>query len=163
MFLFHHAISLFSELPNNNLLYLLWHSKLRVKQSTHLWFCKVLLVNSLQSVKAWQACAQQTEKNHSHTNSAVSRQVYMHALLVQHLQSVFLQYMIWYVPKSEKVHVQKRQKNWWKYTDCAELKKITIKSCSNCSIYSSLFFKFFKCRYFLFCLIEKKKQLQITE
>jgi len=29
-----HAISLFSELYNNNLLYLLWHSKLRVKQCT---------------------------------------------------------------------------------------------------------------------------------
>jgi len=28
---------------------------------------------------------------------------YEHALLVQHLQSVFFQYMIWYVPKSEKV------------------------------------------------------------
>jgi len=26
-----------------------------------------------------------TEKSHSHTNSAVSRQVYVHALLVQHL------------------------------------------------------------------------------
>jgi len=36
--------------------------------------------------KAWQARAQQTEKNHSHTNSVVSRQVYVHALLVQHLQ-----------------------------------------------------------------------------
>jgi len=31
LFLFHHAISLFSELHNNNLLYLLWHSKLRIK------------------------------------------------------------------------------------------------------------------------------------
>jgi len=37
---------------------------------------EVLFVNSLQSVKAWQACAQQKEKNHTHTNSAVSRQVY---------------------------------------------------------------------------------------
>jgi len=32
LFLFHHAISLFLELHNNNLLYLLWHSKLRVKK-----------------------------------------------------------------------------------------------------------------------------------
>jgi len=32
LFLFHHAISLFSELPSNNLLYLLWHSKFKVKQ-----------------------------------------------------------------------------------------------------------------------------------
>jgi len=39
-------------------------------------------------------------------NSAISRQVYAHALLVQHLYnllSILLQYMIWYGPKSEKV------------------------------------------------------------
>ena len=63
-------------------------------KAPHLWFRKVLLVNSLRSVEAWQACAQQTEKKHSHTNSAVSRQVYVHALLVQHLQSVF--FNIWF-------------------------------------------------------------------
>jgi len=34
LFLFHHAISLFSELHNDNLLYLLWHSKLRAKKCT---------------------------------------------------------------------------------------------------------------------------------
>jgi len=34
LFLFHHAISLFQELYNNNLLYLLWHSKLRVRKCT---------------------------------------------------------------------------------------------------------------------------------
>jgi len=28
------------------------------------------------------------------------------------------------------------QENWLKYTDCAELKKITIRIYSNCSIYS---------------------------
>ena len=53
----------------------------------------MLLVSSLLSGKTWQACAQQTEKN-SHTNSAVSRHVYVHALLVQHLRSVFFQYLI---------------------------------------------------------------------
>jgi len=42
--------------------------------------------NSLQSGKAWQECAQQTKKKHFHTNSAVSCHVYLHALLVQHLQ-----------------------------------------------------------------------------
>jgi len=31
--------------------------------------------------KAWQACAQQTEKSHSHTNSAASRQVYVAYML----------------------------------------------------------------------------------
>ena len=57
-------------------------------------FHKVLLVNSFKGGKAWQACAQQTEKSHSHTNSAVSHQVSVHALLVQHLYSGFLQHMV---------------------------------------------------------------------
>jgi len=34
LFLLHHAISPFSELHNNNFLYLLWHSNLRVKKCT---------------------------------------------------------------------------------------------------------------------------------
>ena len=72
LFLFHHAISLFSELHNNNLLYPLWHSKLRVKNVPHLCFHEVLLVSSLLNSKTWQACSQQTEKNHFDTNSAVS-------------------------------------------------------------------------------------------
>ena len=87
LFLLHHTISPFSELHNNILLYQLWHSNLRVKKRTPYLFAQMLLVNPLQSCNAWQACAQQTEKNHSHTNSAVSRQVYVHALLVQHLYS----------------------------------------------------------------------------
>jgi len=37
----------------------------------------VLLVNSLHIGKVWQARTQQTEKSHSHTNSAVSRHVYV--------------------------------------------------------------------------------------
>jgi len=85
LFLFHHAISPFSELHNNNLLYPLWQAKLGAKNVPHLCFHEVLLVSSLICSKAWQACSQQTEKNHSHTNSAVSCQVYVHALLVQQL------------------------------------------------------------------------------
>ena len=85
LFLFLHTMSLFSELHNDNLLYLIWHSKLRVKKCTRLWFCNVLLVSSLLNGKAWQACAQETERNHLHTNSTVSRQVYVHAPLVQYL------------------------------------------------------------------------------
>jgi len=52
------------------------------------------MVNVLQSGKAWQECAQQTEKSHSYTNSAGSRQLYVHALLVEHLYrpSVFFQH-----------------------------------------------------------------------
>jgi len=65
------------------------------------------------------------EKPYSYTNSAVSRQVYVHALLVQHLYSVFFQYMVWYGPTSETAWMQRRQKKWLKNTDFAELKKIT--------------------------------------
>jgi len=71
----HHATSPFSELHKNNLLYLLWYSNSRVKKCAPFYFRKVLLVNSLQSGKAWQERAQPTEKSHSHTNSVVSRQV----------------------------------------------------------------------------------------
>jgi len=86
-----------------------------------------------------EACAQQTEKNHSTQTLQFHVKVYVHALLVQHLQSVFFQYMIGYVPKSEKVWMQRRQKNSLKYTDCAELKKITIRSYSKLFDLFSLF------------------------
>jgi len=42
-------------------------------------------------------------KNHSHTTSAVSRDVYVHALLVQHLWSVFCLHTIRYGPTLENV------------------------------------------------------------
>jgi len=76
------------ELHNNNLLYLLCHSNLRVNECTPSLFLQIFgqMVSSLQSGKAWQECAQQTKKKHFHTNSAVSCQVYLHALLVQHLR-----------------------------------------------------------------------------
>jgi len=85
----------------------------------------------------------------------------MHALLVQHQQSAFFQHMIWYGPRSEKVQMHRRQKNWLKYTDCAELKKITVKIYWNCSIYSSLFFKSIKFCCCSFCLIKKNLQLTV--
>jgi len=121
----------------------------------------VLLVNWLQSGKAWQACAQQTEKNHSHTNSAVTRQIHVDALLVRHLyNSVFFQYMVWHGPTSETVWMQRRQKNWSKYSDFIELKKITSIIYSN-SNYSSLFFKPFKFRCCSFCFIKEYVQLTV--
>ena len=52
-------------------------------------------------VKAWHVRAHETEKIHSHTTSAVSSQVYVHAQLVQHLYSVFFQHMVWHGPISE--------------------------------------------------------------
>ena len=47
--------------------------KFEGKEMYPIFVSAVLLVNSLQSGKAWQACAQQTEKRQSHTNSADSR------------------------------------------------------------------------------------------
>jgi len=38
--------------------------KFEGKKCTPFLFSQMLLVNSLQSGKAWQACAQQTEKSH---------------------------------------------------------------------------------------------------
>jgi len=71
-------------------LLLLWHSTFKVKKCSPSLFLQSVVVSSLQSGKDWQVCAQQREKSHTHTTSAVSRQVYVHALLVQHLQQWFL-------------------------------------------------------------------------
>jgi len=106
--------------------------------------------------------AHSKQKKHSHTNSAVSRQVYMHALLVQHLQSVSVYFFNndLVCSKIRKSLDVEKAENQLKYTNCAEIKKITIRIYSNCMIYSSLFFKSFKSHCCSFCLIEKK--LQIT-
>jgi len=87
-------------------------------------------------------------ENHSHPNSAVSCQVYVRALIMQHLQGVFFKHdLVW--SKIRKSLDTGRQKNWLKQ----ELKKITIRIYSNCLIYFSLFFKSFKFCCCLFCLI----------
>ena len=125
----------------------------------NLFLRKVLLVNLLQSDKAWQESAQQAEKSYTHTHSAVSRQVYVHALLVQHLYSVFFQYIVWHGPTSESASIQRRQKIWLKYTDFTDLKKITSRTHSNCSNYSFLYFKSFKFRCYSFCFIKTNLQL----
>jgi len=88
LFLLHRAISPFSELHAYNLLYQLWHSNLRVKKSTPSLFFQSVVG---QFTPKWLGNhAHSKQKNHSHTNSAVSRQVYVHALLVQHLQYIGL-------------------------------------------------------------------------
>jgi len=86
LFLFHHAISLFSELHNNNFLYLLWHSKLKVKKRPPSLFLQSVVgqFTSKWCIKLGKH-AHSKQKNHSHTNSAASRHVYVHTLLVQHL------------------------------------------------------------------------------
>jgi len=67
--------------------------------------------------------------------------------------------MVWHSPKSETASMQRRQKNWLKYTDFTELKKVTSRIHSNCSNYSFVFFTFFKFRCCSFCFI---KTLQLT-
>jgi len=56
--------------------------------------------------------------------------------------------------------MQKRQDNWLKYADCAELKKITSRICSNYSNFSSLFVKSFKFRCYSF--VSLKTSLRLT-
>ena len=59
--------------------------------------------------KAWQERSEQTEKSHSHTIYAISRQVYVYDLLVQHLYSAFFQHMVCYGPTSKTDLIQRRQ------------------------------------------------------
>ena len=75
--------------------------------------------------------------------------------IVQHLYNVILQYMVWYFPTSETAWMQRRQKNWLKYTNFTELKKITSRIYSNCSNYSCLFFKSFQFICYSLCFIKK--------
>jgi len=59
--------------------------KIEGKEMYPSFFSQCVVGHCTLSGKAWQACAQRTEKNHFHTTSAVSHQVYVHALLDQHL------------------------------------------------------------------------------
>jgi len=69
------------------------------------------------------------QKNHSHTTSAVSRQVSVHVLAGSaSIKCIFSTYG----PTSETVWMERRQK----YPDFTELKKITSRVYSNCSNYS---------------------------
>ena len=45
--------------------------------------------------------AHSKQRKATRTQIAVSRQVYAHALLVQHLYSAFFQHLFWYDPTSE--------------------------------------------------------------
>ena len=78
------------------------------------------------------------------TQTAVSRQVYVRALIVQHQYSVFFQEMVWYGPTSETAWMQRRQKNWLKYTNFTELKKIISRIYPNCSNDSFSYFQVFQ-------------------
>jgi len=61
----------------------------------------VLLVSSLIEVAGLGKHAHSKQKSHAHTTSVVSCQVYVYALLVQHLSSVFFRHMVWYGPTSK--------------------------------------------------------------
>jgi len=54
--------------------------------------------------------------------------------------------MTWHGPKSEKLIDGHNAEYWLKYTDCAQLRKITITNCL-------IFFKSFKFHCCSFCLI----------
>ena len=48
--------------------------------------------------------------------------MYMPSTSIYCEPSVFFQYMVWYGPTSETAWMQRKQKNWLKYTDFTELK-----------------------------------------
>ena len=93
----HHVISPFSKLDNNNL-YLLWHSKLRVRDVTHLCFIKVLLVSLFhQQSGAWHACAQQAGKSHTRTTSVVSCKICVFPTSSGSIERIYQHNLIWFV------------------------------------------------------------------
>ena len=102
LFLLHHAISPFSELHSNNLLCLLWRSKLRVKKCTPSLF--------LQSVVGWftQKVVRLGEHAHSKQKKTIPTWTqqfhvkFVHVLLVQHFRSVFFQHVVWYIVQQQK-------------------------------------------------------------
>ena len=67
---------------------------------------------------------------------------------------------IWFGPTSVTAWMQRRQKNWFKYTDFTELKKITSRIDSNTSNFSSFFFQTIK--FFAACFVSLKNNLQLT-
>ena len=75
-----------SELHNNNLLYQLWHLNLRVKNVPHVCFRKCCWSNHSKGVRL-DKHAHSKQRKPLPQNSAVLRQVYVHALVVQHLYS----------------------------------------------------------------------------
>jgi len=54
--------------------------------------------------------AQSKERKATPTQTAVSRQVYVHALLVQHVYSAFFQHMVYCGPTSGTALMQRAQK-----------------------------------------------------
>jgi len=163
LFTLHHVISPFSELHNNNLLqaYLLWHSKVRVMKCTHLYFRKVLLVSSLQSGKARQAYAQQREiATRTQTLQFHARFVHVTCYSSASLKDIFsTHHLVWssyrksfYADKAEKLI---------KICRFYRAEEVTSRIYSNCSNYSSLFFKSFKFRCCSFVSSKKKLQLSV--
>ena len=106
---------------------------------THLYFRKVLLVSSLQSGKARQAYAQQTEKaTRTQTLQFHARFVHVTCYSSASLQDIFsTHHLVWssyrksfYADKAEKLI---------KICRFYRAEEVTSKIYSNCSNYSSLF------------------------
>jgi len=73
-------------------------------------FAKCCWLVHPKSGKAWRACAQQTEENHSHMNSAVSRQVCTCPASSAFPECIFSTRGLVYSPTTERGWVQRRQK-----------------------------------------------------
>jgi len=104
-------MSPFSEFDNNNLLYLLWHSNLGANKCTQSLFSQSVVGQIHSRVVRLGKHAHSKQRKTTPTQTAVIRQVYVDALLVQHLYNVFFQHMVWYGPTSETAWMQRRQKN----------------------------------------------------
>jgi len=112
VFFKHHAISLISELHSNNLLYLLWHSKVREKKCSPFLFSQSI-VGQFTPSKVVRLAKHAHSKHRKATPTQPMQfhnQVYVHALVVQHLLNIFFQHMVWYSLTSETAWMKRRQK-----------------------------------------------------
>jgi len=92
------------------------------EMSAHLCFHKVLLVSLFLSGKAWQACAQRTGKNHSHTNCSFISSLWACPASSASIECIFSTYaLVW--SKIRKILNAEKAEKWVKIYHCAELKK----------------------------------------
>jgi len=89
----------------------------------------VLLVNSLQCGKVWQACAQQTEKRHWYTNSFTPLVHKQFHVKFMHVPCQFNIYVVYFfnisfgvVQHQKQLVCREGRKKLFKYTNFTELK-----------------------------------------
>jgi len=155
IFLWHHAIPLFSELHNNNLLCLLWHLKLKAKKFTPSLFPQSIVC---QFTRKWKGFLSMWTAN-SEKSLPHNLYSFTSSLCACPARSASVECtcgLVWSnirngldAEKTEKLVA-------WNYIDIIKLKKMPSIIYSNGSNYSSLFFHaltFFHCC--SFCLIKK--------